>query len=129
MLPWVNFLFEYIILSKLGSGKLTYVNFRKKNNTTASDYVFHGKDISKEINVKRHKLQGGNYNIPHMKYKACDFCEDVFGYCSDIVLGDAWLPKYVKDPKGTNVIIVRNEYIFNLFKKFRLSGVFIWRVI
>lgn len=107
--------------SKLDPNKLTYVNFRKKNNTTASDYVFHGKDISKEINVKRQNLQGGNYNIPHMKYKACDFCEDVFGYCSDIVLGDAWLPKYVKDSKGTNVIIVRNEYIFNLLKSCELK--------
>lgn len=107
--------------SKLDPNKLTYVNFRKKNNTTASDYVFHGKDISKEINVKRQNLQGGYYNIPHMKYKACDFCEDVFGYCSDIVLGDAWLPKYVKDPKGTNVIIVRNEYIFNLLKSCELK--------
>ena len=48
-----------------------------------------------------------------MKYKACDFCEDVFGYCADVVLGDAWLPKYNKDPKGDNVVIVRNEEIQN----------------
>ena len=107
--------------SKLDPNKLTYVNFRKKNNTTASDYVFNGKDISKEINVKRLNLKGGNYNIPHMKYKACDFCEDVFGYCADLVLGDAWLPQYVKDAKGTNVIIVRNEYIFNVLKSCELQ--------
>ena len=37
-------------------------------------------------------------------------------YCADIVLGDAWLPKYSKDPKGTNVVIIRNETIYNLFK-------------
>ena len=56
-----------------------------------------------------------------MKYKACDFCEDVFGYCADIVFGDAWLPKHVKDPKGTNVVIVRNDAIYNLLKSHELK--------
>ena len=107
--------------SKLEPNKLTYVNFRKKNNTTAIDYIFHGKDHSKEANVRRKYLQGGNYNIPHMKYKACDFCEDVFGYCADVVLGDAWLPEHVKDPKGTNVVIVRNDAIYNLLKSDELK--------
>jgi coenzyme F420 hydrogenase subunit beta len=107
--------------SKLEPNKLTYVNFRKKNNTRASDYIFHGKDNSKEVNVRRVSLQGGNYNIPHMKYKACDFCEDVFAYCADVVLGDAWLAKYINDPKGTNVVIVRNNYIYNLLKSEELK--------
>ena len=97
--------------AKLDPNQLTYVNFRKKNNTTSSDYIFNSKDNNNEVNIRRQELQGGNYNIPHMKYKACDFCEDVFGYCADVVLGDAWLPKYNKDPKGDNVVIVRNEEI------------------
>lgn len=102
--------------SKLNPNKLTFVNFRKKSNTNAGDYIFNAKDNEIEINTKRSQLQGGNYNIPHMKYKSCDFCEDVFGYCADIVLGDAWLRKYKNDPKGTNVIIVRNIDIFNIIK-------------
>ena len=107
--------------SKLNPTKLSYVNFRRKSNTNAADYIFHSKDNRREVAVKRNKLDGGNYNIPHMKYKACDFCEDVFGYCADVVLGDAWLAKYKKDPKGTNVVIVRNPYINTLLQSEELK--------
>lgn len=100
--------------SKLNPNELSFVNFRKKSDTSASDYIFNAIDINKETNIKRAKLSGGNYNIPHMKYKACDFCEDVFGYCADIVLGDAWLPIYRDDPNGTNIVIVRNTDVYNI---------------
>lgn len=102
--------------------KLTYINFRKKNKSgDAQKYSFYGKDIQKETTILSRKLGGGNWNIPHMKYKACDFCEDVFAYCADIVLGDAWLSKYRKDTNGTNVVIVRNNYIYNLLKSNELK--------
>ena len=29
-----------------------------------------------------------------LKYKACDFCDDVFGEVADVVFGDAWVEKY-----------------------------------
>lgn len=41
-------------------------------------------------------------------YKACDFCDDVFAETADIALGDAWLPEYVQDGNGTNVVVTRN---------------------
>jgi len=108
--------------SKLDPNKLTYINFRQKNKSgDAQKYSFYGKDQEKEVNILSQKLQGGNWNIPHMKYKSCDFCEDVFAYCADVVLGDAWLPKYRKDSNGTNIIIVRNDYIFNLLKNEELK--------
>jgi len=45
------------------------------------------------------------------KYKACDFCDDVFAETADVVLGDAWLPEYVDDSDGTNVVVTRNANI------------------
>lgn len=103
--------------AELNPNEITYINFREKNKTgDAQRYSFYGKDDKKENKQLSANLQGGNWNIPHMKYKACDFCEDVFGYCADIVLGDAWLPKYRTDSKGTNVVIVRNYELFVLLK-------------
>ncbi|MEM0911029.1 MAG: Coenzyme F420 hydrogenase/dehydrogenase, beta subunit C-terminal domain [Pseudomonadota bacterium] len=104
--------------SGLKPDDITYVNFRKKNNTSASDYIFNATSKTNEVSIPRNKLHGGNYNIPHMKYKACDFCEDVFAYTADVVLGDAWLPKYVSDPNGTNVVIVRSKHVLELFQKY-----------
>ena len=106
--------------AKLNPNKLKYVNFRKKGDKgKSSDYFFHGVDNKSESIEKRNNLFGGNYNIPHLKYKACDFCEDVFAYCADVVFGDAWLPKYVEDPQGTNVVIVRNREIKKTIDRFK----------
>lgn len=101
--------------SSIINNELSYVNFRMKpekvkRKDKASDYIFNARyGDGYEVKIRRNKLAGGNYNIPHMKYKACDFCEDVFGYCADIVLGDAWLPKYVSDPRGTNIVVTRDD--------------------
>ena len=35
----------------------------------------------------------------YFKYKACDFCDDIFAECADITVGDAWLSRYKKDGK------------------------------
>lgn len=49
--------------------------------------------------------------------KPCFYCDDVVAETADISLGDAWLPAYEKDPKGTNIIIIRNKEILDLFKR------------
>ncbi len=106
--------------AKLDPNKLEYVNFRKKSEKgKSSEYLFHGIDHKSESIVNRNDLLGGNYNIPHLKYKSCDFCEDVFAYCADIVFGDAWLPKYIDDPKGTNIVIVRNPIVGKILDNFK----------
>jgi len=57
---------------------------------------------------------GGDWGFGCFKYNACDFCDDVVGELSDISFGDAWLPEYLGDSSGTNVIITRNEQLANL---------------
>lgn len=61
-----------------------------------------------------YKLYGANWGWGYFKYKACDYCDDVVGETADISIGDAWLPQYVQDSMGTNVIVVRNEIIKNI---------------
>lgn len=43
------------------------------------------------------------------KNNACDFCDDVTSELADISLGDAWIPPYSNDGRGTNVIVTRSK--------------------
>jgi len=49
-----------------------------------------------------------SWGLGIFKYKACDFCDDVVGELADISFGDAWLPEFQQDSRGTNLIITRN---------------------
>ena len=57
---------------------------------------------------------GSNWGHGLFKYSACDYCDDVLGETGDIAIGDAWLPGYVEDSKGTNVVVVRDPRIQEL---------------
>jgi hypothetical protein len=54
---------------------------------------------------------GTNWGHGFFKYQACDYCDDVVGETADVSIGDAWLPKYDRDPSGTNVIVSRSREI------------------
>ena len=45
-----------------------------------------------------------------------DYCDDVIGESADISFGDAWLPQYLKDYKGNNIITVRNNNLKNIIE-------------
>lgn len=59
-------------------------------------------------------LFGTNYNFGFFQYPACDFCDDVVGETADISIGDAWLPEYISDGAGTNVVVVRDAVLQGL---------------
>jgi len=56
-------------------------------------------------------LFGANYGYGFLKYSACDYCDDVAGETADVSIGDAWLPEFVSDGRGTNVVVVRSPEI------------------
>ena len=60
------------------------------------------------------RLYGRDWGLGFFKYKACDYCDDVVAEVADISIGDAWLPQYVKDSQGTNIVIVRNAQLLEL---------------
>lgn len=74
--------------------------------------------VSKPVN----QLYGTNWGLGFFKYKACDFCDDVVAENADLTVGDAWLPKYVNETKGTNIIIVRNPVLDSILKEANLGG-------
>jgi coenzyme F420 hydrogenase subunit beta len=108
-------------------GSLTGINFRKKvQGQPSSRYIteFTGLLDGKEVTLAKDQndLFVSNWGHGFFKSKLSDFTDDVFNELSDISLGDAWLPQYEKDSRGTNVIIVRNNDIQNIIDEGLKSG-------
>lgn len=82
----------------------------KDTKSTANDYYFGCKN---NVDMQNHTLKmlsiGDMWGTGLFKANACDFCDDVTTELADISLGDAWLEPYIKDGKGTNVIVTRSK--------------------
>jgi coenzyme F420 hydrogenase subunit beta len=74
--------------------------------------------ISPPIN----EMYGTNWGFGFFKYKACDYCDDVLAETADLTVGDAWLPEYVNDTKGTNIVVVRNLELNNIIQESIQAG-------
>ncbi len=69
--------------------------------------------------VKPNKeLFGTNWGWGLFKLKACDYCDDIIGETADISFGDAWIPKYENDYKGTNIVVTRHPELNDLIQKY-----------
>jgi len=108
-------------------GKLEHIDFRKKDPAApANRYVT---EMRGEINgrsVQKHgrqgELFGTDWGLGLFKSNFSDFTEDAFNETADIALGDAWLPRYVQDSGGTNIVITRNPEIDALLTAAREGG-------
>lgn len=103
--------------------ELEGIDFRvKAPSQPANRYNTHAKSHSAEKEVLTNQLFGTDWGAGAFKYKACDFCDDVFAETADMVLGDAWLPEYVQDGNGTNVVVTRNQDLQQLITNARAEG-------
>lgn len=104
---------------------LKSIDFRyyQKTDTLASNYSVKIESAetlnqkSKIIIKNNNEFYASNWGHGMFKYNACEFCDDVFAETSDIVFGDAWLPEYKNEAKGTNIITVRNKYLDQILKE------------
>lgn len=62
------------------------------------------------------ELFGHNWGHAIFQLSACDYCDDIFGEAADICLGDAWLPEFVSDWRGTNIVVVRNSALDQILR-------------
>lgn len=99
---------------------LVGINFRAKSATgTANRY---GVQVTRRSNqggtqlspVQTRELFGMDWGLGYFKPKACDWCDDIAGETADLACGDAWLPEYVGDPAGSNIVVVRHPRIAEL---------------
>jgi len=93
-------------------GTLKSFNFRKKiSNRRASDYGVEATWLKGEKQMQSESptthLLGGNWGHGFFKYKACDYCDDVFAETADITIGDAWLQRFTVDSHGTSIVVTR----------------------
>ncbi|GAB4531195.1 MAG: Coenzyme F420 hydrogenase/dehydrogenase, beta subunit C-terminal domain [Pleurocapsa sp.] len=97
-------------------GNLQAIDFRKKMpQQNANQYGVEMIGTGQEGKIKaiksNYELYGYLWGQGFFKYPACDYCDDVVAETADVTVGDAWLPQYVQDSEGTNVVVVRNPII------------------
>jgi|TARA_B110000971_G_C20007916_1_gene500125 coenzyme F420-reducing hydrogenase beta subunit len=123
-LKTTHYLESIINQFSLDKSEVESFDFRHKiEGRVASDY---GTKISTKTGGEYTKLNteifGTNWGLGMFKLKACDYCDDVIGETADISFGDAWLPKYIDDYLGTNVIVTRNKIVDDLIGEAISSG-------
>jgi coenzyme F420-reducing hydrogenase beta subunit len=97
-------------------GDLEYINFRKKlKDAPPNNYIAElvGKVNGEKVTIVKNmkELIGTNWGQGFFKIKASDYTDDVMNETADVTLGDAWLPDFINDTKGNNVILTRNTII------------------
>lgn len=102
-------------------GQIQSIDFRKKLDSRPAHR--YGIEVTGNVNGKSQtvtkpmkELVGDNWGQGFFKVNASDYTDDVMNETADITIGDAWLPEYTGDSKGTNIIIVRNPKISELIK-------------
>lgn len=100
----------------VANGDISTVNFRRKYpNRPAYDYGFEARSQTGEVRDRpMSNIFGGNWGYGFFKYEACSYCDDVAAETADIAFGDAWISDFVKEPLGTNVVVVRNSRVGEL---------------
>lgn len=99
--------------------KIEEVDFRKKiPHKKVGQYHFSvtGKGDDTEHSTQPTRLIGGNWGHAMFQPNACNYCDDVFAETADVVFGDAWLPKFNDEWRGTNVVVVRNPELESFFE-------------
>lgn len=102
--------------------RIKRVDFRYKTpGTPASDYAIQADrtDGQPPVIKRTAELSTTNWGLGYFKYNACDYCDDVLAETADVTFGDAWLPQYVQDGEGCNVVVVRNKDVRDLIKRHR----------
>ena len=92
---------------------LAAIDFRVKNlDRPSNDYdVLARSSDGSEVRAPTRSLIGTNWGHAAFQPEACNFCDDIFAETADIVFGDAWIPRFEADSRGTNVYVSRNRVI------------------
>jgi coenzyme F420-reducing hydrogenase beta subunit len=105
--------------SGIDPGHLRSIDFRKKvegqpANTYSTEFVGVFGGEQRRFVREQSQLLGTDWGLGLFKSKFSDFTEDILNETADVVFGDAWLPRYVRDGRGTNVVVVRNAELGKL---------------
>ncbi|MFK7960216.1 MAG: Coenzyme F420 hydrogenase/dehydrogenase, beta subunit C-terminal domain [Phycisphaerales bacterium] len=93
--------------------KLATVDFRHKlAGRAASDYAFEATTIDGTTSqIRMREVFGGRWGYNLFMLGACNWCDDVMAETADVAVGDAWIPPYTDDHRGTSMVVVRHPAI------------------
>jgi len=104
-------------------GKLEAIDFRvKRPEGRASDYGVTVRGAEIEKTAPSSSYFGTNWGYGFFKYSACEYCDDVFAEAADISVGDAWLPEFSADSRGTSIIVARTGESKELLRAAQQDG-------
>jgi len=96
---------------------LSYVSYRDKSKEYIKNY-FNFRFVDVHGNTSELKWSKGElwkmYNGRFCSLHSCDCCDDMFAECADVTFMDAWLTRYNKEPRGTNLWISRSYLVDEL---------------
>ena len=104
-------------------GNLLDIDFRvKRKGKTAGEYLtrMSGMVEGREVTFLKEQSElfaaKWAWNTGLFKTNFSDYTDNAFNENADIVLGDAWVEEYTKDPNGNNIVIVRNSKISKIIR-------------
>jgi coenzyme F420-reducing hydrogenase beta subunit len=106
----------------IAPSELKYIDFRKKDDAKPANHYtteFIGQQNGLEVRkvIGQENLFGNDWGLGMFKSNFSDFTEDIFNETADVVFGDAWLPQFTTDSRGTNIIITRHPELDGLLRQ------------
>lgn len=113
--------------SGIRPGDLVAIDFRKKDHARpANDYLTEmtgwvdGRLAT--ITRSQREIMVSDWGHGFFKARFSDFTDDALNETADVAIGDAWLPQYTADWRGSNIVIVRDSQIAAIVERGRASG-------
>lgn len=104
---------EYIASLANLPGKVKVIRYRgKSQDQPANNYYFAFTSETGDVR-KIFRTEGISEAWSNRWFtpRACNYCDDVFAECADVTCMDAWLIEYVKDSRGTSLVLVRSPQV------------------
>ncbi len=105
--------------------ELEAVDFRVKSQSGPAskyNYAVTKRGESTPIVRPMSETLDGNWGYGAFQPNACNYCDDVFAETADVAFADAWLPEYVDEWRGTNIVVSRNDDLTRMIEDGATTG-------
>jgi coenzyme F420-reducing hydrogenase beta subunit len=111
------------LLVGLMGGADGILRFRSKHGACqANDFTAELGDGKRRIGFRK-GLFGFLWMNGIGELKSCLFCDDIFAELADGTFMDAWLPEFIDDPSGMNLIVSRNTILSAVVEELLGNGI------
>ncbi len=69
-----------------------------------------------ERQILMRDVWAGSWSNNLFMLDACECCDDIIAETADIAVGDAWLPKHLRDYRGTSIVVCRTPEMLDLLR-------------